>query len=96
MIYLVIYDISDDPLRLKVSKFLKSKGLRRVQWSAFVGDLTTSQLRDVESGLTLIMKGKMKEGERRNVQIYPLTERQFQQRIVIGVLDERGEEDVLM
>jgi CRISPR-associated protein Cas2 len=97
MIYIIIYDITNDTLRTKIAKFLKSKGLRRVQWSAFVGNLNSTQLKDVESGLTLLIRRNKKvEGDRRNIQIYPLTEKQFEQRIVIGDSEEEEEENVLM
>lgn len=97
MMYIIIYDITDDALRTKVAQFLKSKGLRRVQWSAFVGELSSAQLKDVESGLILLMRRyKRAEGERRNIQIYPLTQKQFEQRIVIGDVEEEEEENVLM
>ncbi len=35
--YCAIYDIGDDRLRLKVSKWCKKAGLRRLQKSVFVG-----------------------------------------------------------
>lgn len=86
---LVIYDIRDDQLRLKVAEFLKSRGLRRVQWSAFLGPLTDSQRTDVVAGLRRLVRG-----ERANVQVYPLTPASYSMRIVIGVPlyeEERGE-----
>lgn len=83
MLYVVFYDITDDSLRNKVSGFLKSKGLLRVQFSVFLGELNTSRLRDVEAGLRLLMKGRKPE-DRFNVLILPVTEVQFKQRIVIG------------
>ncbi|MEM1627575.1 MAG: CRISPR-associated endonuclease Cas2 [Sulfolobaceae archaeon] len=93
--YLIIYDITDDNLRNKVADFLKKKGLRRIQWSAFIGELTSSQLRDVESGLRLIIKhyGKKNIGERINIQIYPITESQFNHRKVIGEEWKEGESE---
>ncbi len=35
---LVIYDISDDRSRVKVSTILKEFGLRRVQYTGFMGE----------------------------------------------------------
>ncbi|BBD73359.1 CRISPR-associated protein Cas2 [Sulfodiicoccus acidiphilus] len=90
--YLVIYDISDDPLRTKVAAFLKSKGLTRIQYSAFVGKLTSSQLRDVVAGVKLLTRGR--DSERLNVQVFPITESQYEQRTVIG--KTYGEEDVVV
>jgi len=43
MLYVVFYDISNDELRNKVASFLKKKGLSRVQYSVFLGDLNSSR-----------------------------------------------------
>ncbi|MCS7136677.1 MAG: CRISPR-associated endonuclease Cas2 [Nitrososphaerota archaeon] len=87
MLILVIYDITDDELRNKVANFLKFKGLKRIQKSAFLGDLTHSDRVNVEAGLRSLIKDK-----KANVQIYPLTPASYNQRTVIGVemnYDER-------
>jgi len=39
MLHLVVYDISDNYTRTKLSKLLERFGLTRVQYSAFKGDL---------------------------------------------------------
>lgn len=39
MLTLVIYDISSDKKRTKLAKYLEKHGLRRVQYSGFVGEL---------------------------------------------------------
>lgn len=93
MMYIIVYDITDDGIRNKVADFLKKKGLSRIQYSVFVGDLTSSQLKDVESGLYLLIKGvKVEDGERLNIIIFPLTQTQFNQRIVIGKEYRESEE----
>ncbi|MCX8169974.1 MAG: CRISPR-associated endonuclease Cas2 [Candidatus Methanomethyliaceae archaeon] len=84
---LVIYDISDDELRIQVAKYLKSKGLKRVQKSAFAGPLTSAQRSDLIAGLKLLIRGK-----EANIQIYPLTPASFNQRIVLGI-EMKYEED---
>lgn len=80
MLTLIIYDITDDELRNKVASFLKSKGLKRIQKSAFLGELTSSERVNVEAGLRIIIKGY----ERVNIQIFPLTPASYNQRSVIG------------
>jgi CRISPR-associated protein Cas2 len=40
---LVIYDITDDNLRVRAAELLKDFGLVRVQYSAFAGDLTKNR-----------------------------------------------------
>ncbi|QKR00762.1 CRISPR-associated endonuclease Cas2 [Metallosphaera tengchongensis] len=89
MLYLVFYDITSDGLREKVADFLKRKGLSRVQFSVFLGNLNSSRVRDVESGLRMYYRER-KEGERFNVLIVPVTEVQFKQRVVIGEVREES------
>ncbi len=88
MLTLIIYDITEDEVRLRVADFLKVKGLKRIQKSAFIGDLTSSQKVDIEAGLRRLVKNA-----RANIQIYPLTPASYNMRIVIGVeisYDEEG------
>jgi len=91
LITLVIYDIPDDDLRLKVAKFLLSKGLKRVQKSAFAGPLTSSQRADLVAGLK-----KLVAGRKANIQVYPLTPASYAQRVSIGVELRYDEEDRLI
>lgn len=77
---LVIYDISDDKLRQRVSDFLKSKGFSRVQKSAFIGRSLPAIRVEVEAGLKRIIRGK--QGV--NIQIYPIPPSSFNRRVVIG------------
>ena len=91
MITLVIYDIPDDNLRLKVMKYLKAKGLRRVQRSAYAGSLTSAQRAELIAGLKKLIQGK-----EANIQVYPLTEASFNQRVVLGVELKYGDEDLLV
>ncbi len=44
---IVLYDISSDRIRLKVSETCLDYGLDRQQYSAFIGDLTRSQQREL-------------------------------------------------
>lgn len=83
MLYVVFYDITDNELRNKVADFLKKKGMRRVQFSVFVGELNSSRLKDVEAGLRLIYR-KSKPRDRFMILILPVTDTLFKQRIVIG------------
>ncbi len=88
MLTLIIYDITEDEVRLRVADFLKVKGLKRIQKSAFIGDLTSSQKADIEACLRRLVKNA-----RANIQIYPLTPASYNMRIVIGVeisYDEEG------
>jgi len=92
MLTLVIYDITDDDLRLRVARFLRSRGLKRVQKSAFIGPLTSSERTDLVAGLRRLVRGH----EKINIQIYPLTEASYRRRVVIGTeLTYEDEEGVI-
>nr|2IVY_A Chain A, HYPOTHETICAL PROTEIN SSO1404 [Saccharolobus solfataricus P2] len=93
MLYLIFYDITDDNLRNRVAEFLKKKGLDRIQYSVFMGDLNSSRLKDVEAGLKIIgNRKKLQEDERFFILIVPITENQFRERIVIGYSGSEREE----
>ncbi|MEM1598923.1 MAG: CRISPR-associated endonuclease Cas2 [Pyrobaculum sp.] len=77
---LVIYDISDDELRVKVADFLKSRGLVRVQRSAFIGPGSTALKRDVEAGLRRLVQGRSGV----NIQLFLLTSACYKTRGVVG------------
>lgn len=93
LITLVIYDIEDDKLRSEVAAFLKSKGLKRIQYSAFIGPLTDSYRMDVIAGLRRLVKNF-----KANIQIYPLTPASYNMRVVIGtpLYDEAGDEELIV
>ncbi|RLE74988.1 MAG: CRISPR-associated endonuclease Cas2 [Thermoprotei archaeon] len=88
---LVIYDITDDKLRQRVADFLKSKGLIRVQKSAFLGSASHALRAELEAGLWRLVKG-----EKANVQIYPIPPSSFRRRVVIGVSLDYDDESVLV
>ena len=77
---LVIYDITDDNLRNKVANVLMAYGLVRVQKSAFLGKLTSEQLKDLRARIQRMIKG-----ERANIQFYPLCPHCYIRRQEIGV-----------
>jgi len=80
---LVIYDISDNALRLKVADYLKSKGLVRIQKSAFIGRAPRHLRVDIEAGLRRLAR-QAPPGGTVNIQLYPLPPSSFQRRLVIG------------
>ncbi len=51
----VVYDISDDGRRLRAARMLERMGLRRIQRSAFVGNLPYSRIRDLSRALEAII-----------------------------------------
>ncbi len=92
LITLVIYDITDDELRQAVAKYLRRKGLKRIQKSAFAGPLTSAQRSEIVAGLSRIIRGK----DRVNIQIYPLSPASFNQRIILGANIDYEKEDVVI
>lgn len=52
---LVIYDIVDDKLRIKVANKCKDYGLGRIQYSAFFGDMTTNRREELAMALRKLL-----------------------------------------
>jgi len=84
--YLVIYDISDDRLRFKVSDVLKNYGLKRIQKSAFIGYLTRAKLSSLVVDIRAIVVDD-------NLKIFPLCDIDYRGMISIGreYREEAGE-----
>jgi len=79
--WIVVYDITDDNLRSKVSERLKDYGLDRIQYSAFHGELQRHAL----ASLSTDMKRFLNEGEETDsVLIFPLCDSCFKGRIEVG------------
>ena len=66
---LIVYDISSNAKRKKLSDYLKSKGLSRIQRSAFVGKVTHSILLDIERAIPRYINE-----EHDIVHIFPITD----------------------
>ena len=67
MITLVIYDISDDSKRTKLSSYLKQYGLQRIQYSGFKGEL------DANDRHVLVQEaGKFLSNEEDSIYIIPV------------------------
>lgn len=86
---IIIYDISDDILRSKVSRVLLEYGCMRIQKSAFYGFLN----HNTRDKLRLSLERLMKNGEG-NIQLYPMCSRCFGMRESVGELYEIEEESV--
>lgn len=87
---LVIYDITDNSLRQRISDLCRAAGLTRIQKSAFLGPQTGIQRKSLEARLrTLIQRHA---GPNDNIQIFTLDESQVRRRTVLGrpVILEQG------
>jgi len=69
VLVLVVYDISDDQVRRRLSDYLKSKGFTRIQRSAFIGNPPPSIYKDVRRVLKLFIKS-----ESDVIHVFPITE----------------------
>jgi CRISPR-associated protein Cas2 len=76
---LVVYDISDDGIRLRISEKCKDFGLSRIQKSAFLGYLDSSKRKELASSLSRILGEE--EG---NIQIFVICNPDLALRILIG------------
>jgi CRISPR-associated protein Cas2 len=77
MRYLVIYDITDDRLRARVAEILKNYGLKRIQKSAFIGNLTRAKLSSIVVDVKMIVVDD-------NLKIFPLCDVDYRGLISIG------------
>lgn len=75
---LVVYDISDDKVRNHVAELCKDYGLDRIQYSAFLGILSRTHQEE------LLLRVGDELGEKAgNVQLFPLCQRDWEQRLVL-------------
>lgn len=87
MICLVVYDIPSDRLRAKVADICLDYGLERIQYSAFLGELSHNRQGE------LLQKLRRQVGKREaNVQLFPICEKDLRLRrqIVVQGEDETG------
>lgn len=52
---LVIYDVMEDRLRIKVANKCKDYGLKRIQYSAFFGELSTNRREELTMALRKLL-----------------------------------------
>ncbi|MBD3408041.1 MAG: CRISPR-associated endonuclease Cas2 [Candidatus Lokiarchaeota archaeon] len=81
LIYIVVYDITNDNLRNKISECLKNYGLERIQYSGFFGDLTKFGLKSLQVDLKKLMNDR---DETDSVIIIPVCNSCFKNKVVIG------------
>lgn len=78
MRYLLIYDISHDGTRTKVADACLDYGLTRIQYSAFLGQLTAAHQRE------LLLNIRQRLGDHgANIQLFPLDEKAWAARRTI-------------
>ncbi len=90
MITLVIYDISDDRVRLKVANVCKRFGLNRIQKSAFLGEISSSRRKELIRKLKKVLKGSG------NIQVFVICKPDFSLREIIGDFEEIKHENTII
>ena len=76
---LLVYDISDDRLRARVADACLDYGLSRIQYSAFLGDLS----RNHQQELLMKVRRRLGKAEAR-VALFPVCETDFRCRIEVA------------
>jgi CRISPR-associated protein Cas2 len=77
----VVYDIPDDAARAKVADVCLDYGLQRIQFSAFMGDISPNHQHE----LFLKIQRRL-GGQTANVQLFPICERDVRQRRVLSTV----------
>ena len=77
---LTIYDIEDDRIRTKISEACKDYGLRRIQYSAFLGDLNSTRRDELFLRIRNTLANYVG-----NVQLIPLCDKDIRLRRIIDV-----------
>ncbi len=90
MYTLVIYDITDDEIRMKAAEACREVGLVRIQKSAFLGIIDSQKRKNLEIKLRRIL-GQNKG----NIQIFTICEADISHRKIIGEFLDYEEEGVM-
>lgn len=73
---LLVYDIPDDRARTKIADFCLDYGLDRIQYSAFVGNLSRTHQEE------LMLKIKKRLGKKAgNIQLFPICGKDWENRL---------------
>jgi len=88
---LVIYDITDDKIRLAIAQACKEVGLTRIQKSAFIGEINAQTRKHLKKKLTKIL-GKSKG----NIQIFQICDADIKLREIIGEPYVEEEEEIII
>jgi CRISPR-associated protein Cas2 len=83
---LLVYDITDDRVRGKVADFCLDYGLDRIQYSAFMGELSRNHQEE------LMLKVEERLGDQAGkIQLYPICDKDWRARLEI--IQEREDDD---
>jgi len=88
---IVTYDVPDDRLRGKIAALLFAYGLRRLQKSVFIGELSRNRTEMLALELEDLIASQPAD-----VRIFPLCERCLAGHIVVSMLNDTSEEEVVV
>lgn len=81
---LLVYDITNDRARTKIADFCLDYGLDRIQFSAFLGDLSRNQQEE------LMLRIEERLGDHTGkVQLYPICDKDWRARLEIIQEDKK-------
>lgn len=75
---LVIYDIPDDKIRTKIADFCLDYGLDRIQYSAFIGDLSNNHQEEL-----MLKLGRRLGKAPGRIDLFPICKEDWRSRISI-------------
>jgi len=84
---IVVYDIPDDAVRTRVADVCLDYGLKRIQFSAFLGSLERTHQEEL-----LIKAKKRVGGKPGNVQVFPLCDKCWAKRLVFIQEEKKAKE----
>ena len=85
---LLVYDISDDRTRAKIADFCLDYGLDRIQYSAFLGDISQSHQEEL-----MLMIGDRLGDQPGKIQLFPMCRKDWAQRLEIIQEDDSENDD---
>jgi CRISPR-associated protein Cas2 len=88
---IVTYDVPDDRLRAKIAARLFGYGLRRLQKSVFIGEMSRNKAEMLALELEDLVGG-----EPADIRIFPVCERCIESHIVVCELHDIEEKEVIL
>jgi len=80
MLTWVLYDITEDRARTKISEKCLNMGLRRVQYSVFLGDLNSNERDEIR----IFSEDQINEKDGDRVYVFPMCREDFEKVEIIG------------
>lgn len=79
MIVWVMYDVQNDRVRTKIAKLCKQAGLYRVQYSVFLGSISSNEKDTLE-----LQFEEMIDEENDSIYIFPMSKNELNDTVLLG------------